>query len=90
MLFDSFDHTMQDESAARQSDSVEIERFCILKRPKFVLYLNHMAPKWLPYGMSTNLPRHGPKWNSANYGLEPRNDSVCNFKPLSYCFEETI
>ena len=34
--------------------------------------------KWLTYayGMSTNLPRYGPKWKSANYGLEPRNDSV--------------
>ena len=34
MLFDSFDHAMQDESAARQSDSVEMERFCNLQRSK--------------------------------------------------------
>ena len=42
MLFDSFDHAMQDESAARQSDSVEMERFCNLQRSKFVLLLNHI------------------------------------------------
>ena len=58
MLFDSFDHAMQDESAARQSESVEMERFCNLQRSKF--------------GMSTNLPRHGPKWKSPNYRLGPR------------------
>ena len=28
------------------------------------------------YGMSTNLPRYGPKWKSVNYALEPRNDEV--------------
>ena len=26
--------------------------------------------------MSTNLPRHGPKWKSANHRLDPRNDEV--------------
>ena len=35
-----------------------------------------MAPKGLTYGMSTNLPRDGPKWKSANCGLESRNDEV--------------
>ena len=37
MLFDSFDHAMQDESAARQSDSVEMERFYNLQCSKFAL-----------------------------------------------------
>ena len=27
----------------------------------------------MTYGISTNLPRHGPKWKLVNYGLEPRN-----------------
>ena len=26
--------------------------------------------------MSTNYPRHRPKWKSANYGLESHNDEV--------------
>ena len=63
MLFDSFDHAMQDESAPRQSDSVEMERFCNLQRLKF--------------GMSTNLPRHEPKWKSPNYRLELRIGGEC-------------
>ena len=37
MLFDSFDHAMQDESAARHSDSVEMERFYNLECSKFAL-----------------------------------------------------
>ena len=28
-----------------------------------------MAPKCMTYGMSTKLPRQGPKWKSANYGM---------------------
>ena len=28
-----------------------------------------MAPKCTTYGMSINLPRHGPKWKSANYKI---------------------
>ena len=36
MLFDSFNHAMQDESA--KQDSVEIERFWNLQRSKFVNY----------------------------------------------------
>ena len=33
-----------------------------------------MASIWLTFGMSTNLPRHRPKWKSANYGLEWHKD----------------
>ena len=35
-------------------------------------FVNQMVPKWL----TSNLPRHGPKWKPANDGVEPRNDSV--------------
>ena len=35
-----------------------------------------MAPKWLTDGMSANLPRHEPKWKSANYRLESHSDEV--------------
>ena len=74
MLSDSFDHAMQDESA--RQDSVEMEKFRNLQFSKFI---NHNDAKMVDvcvwkYGMSTNLPRHGPKWNSANYGLEAHND----------------
>ena len=34
-----------------------------------------MPPSWLTYGMSTNLPRQGPKWKLANR-LELHNDEV--------------
>ena len=35
-----------------------------------------MAPKRLTDGMSTNLPRHRPKWKMANYEIELRNDEA--------------
>ena len=55
--------------SARQA-SVEMGRFWNLQLSKFV---NHNGAIMIDnaYGMSTNLPRHGPKWKSANYGLEP-------------------
>ena len=35
-----------------------------------------IAPKGLTYRISTNLPRHRPKWKSANHRLQSRNDEV--------------
>ena len=58
-----------------RQESVEMERFWNLQLSKFV---NHNGAKIVDvsyaYGMSTNLLMHGPKWNSADYGLETRND----------------
>ena len=35
-----------------------------------------MAPQWLTYGMTTNLPRQAPKWKPANHRLKSRSDKL--------------
>ena len=47
------------------------KRIALLKIHKIVI-----APKRLTYGMSANLSRQAPKWESANHGLKLRSDDV--------------
>ena len=52
-----------------------------------------MAPKFMTHEMSTNLPRHGPKWRSANYGMiksVASNEVGANLKKTNTDFEISI
>ena len=40
------------------------------------------------YGLSRNLPGHGPKWKSANYRLESRDDEVGVIKRSGWEYKE--
>ena len=47
----------------------------------------------MTYGMSTNLPRHGPKWKSANYAMikaVPSNEVGINVKKKNTDFGISI
>ena len=84
MLLDSFDHARwvsEDSGDDGNQNGKDLES-ASLEIPK-----TPMAPKWLAYGMSTNLPRHASKWKSANHGLGSRNQFVI-FNPLNYCLDE--
>ena len=69
MLLDSFDYERR-VSKTRQSGNEKV-----LESATFEIRKSIMAPKWLSYGMSTSLPRHGPKWKSEKYRLELRNNN---------------
>ena len=80
MLLDSFGHSRRASKTALMVDDgngngKDLE-FTSLEIRKTI-----MAPKWLTYGMSTNLTRHAPKWKLANHGLGSRDYEVGIIKP---------
>ena len=60
--------------ARRVSRTRQLGNGNVLESTAREIHKKLMAPKWLTSGMSASLPRHGPKWKLAIYGLKPFND----------------